>query len=227
MKTGISVTVSSLVLLLLGSQGVFADPISYDDLWDVSQGTVVNAHSDVHHISNITNMFGNSVVDNDYFEGDNTLFRDNQLAGFSHWVEWQTRSEVLINSFNLVASHDAGNMDHRSFSDFFLYSWTGNSSDPWKKLYSYSGFGLYGAGATYTGAHQLELYATFAAVTSQKFRAEFVQYSSEGFGLSSGPRIHELDGFYDVQAVPAPAALLLGLVGLGTAGAKLRRKRIV
>ena len=222
MKRNVSVILSAFVLLLSGRQGILADPISYTDLWDVSQGTVVTDYSVVHPISNIANMFGHSVFDPRYGEGENTLFVDGEPAGFTHWVEWQTASPILINSFNLVASHDGANTDYRAFQSFGLYGWTGTAWDP---LYSCDVSNPYGGGETYTETYQLELYDTFSAVTSQKFRAEFVQYSSAGGRVASGPRIHELDGYYDVQAVPTPTAVVLGLLGLGAAGAKLRRKR--
>ena len=111
-------------------------------------------------------------------------------GGFVHWVEWQTGSPVLINSFNLVASHDGPSNANRAFSTFNLYSWTGAA---WDSLYSYAASNPYGGGETYTQLNQLELHDTFFAVTSQRFRAEFVQYNA-----GDGPRIP--------YTMPPPAA---------------------
>ena len=207
---------AAIIVFCVIIQNSWAQPTSSTDLWDVSQGVTVTAHSDLHHISNACNMFGNTIQDYQYGEGENTLFRDNQLAGYAHWIEWQTPEAVTVNSLNLVASHDSANTNYRAISKFNLYSWSGDS---WNPLYSYDAPNPYGGGETYTAGNILELYDTFSAVTSQKFRAEFVQYSSDGYGVATGPRIHELDGYC---TIPAPGSIVLAALGILSA---VRRRK--
>ncbi len=207
MREKIFVIAAAIVFLTLINDAR-ALSTSSDDLWDVSQGTVVTGNSDLHHISNPANMFGNSIPDYQYHEGENTIFVDGKPTGFVHWIEWETLNPVSINSFNLVASHDPTNTAYRAISTFNLYSWSGGF---WDLIYSYDASNPYGGGETYTEDNFLELYDTFSTVIAQDFRAEFVQYSDAGGGLASGPRIHELDGYY---TVPEPCSVILMSLGL-------------
>jgi hypothetical protein len=92
--------------------------VSSNDLWDVTQGCVVDASSGCLSSFPETRMFGG---------GSDTIFRDYMAAGTVHWVEWHTPTPVTIESFNLVASHDGGTRDirYRGFSAFRLYTGDG------------------------------------------------------------------------------------------------------
>ena len=97
-----------------------AGPVSYDDLWDISQGSLVTAHSPRHWASHIDNMFGASKGSAP--EEEHTMFDDGHLAGTVHWVEWMTSVPMTLETFNLVAAHDHDLRDirYRGFSQFRL-----------------------------------------------------------------------------------------------------------
>ncbi len=65
-------------------------------------------------------------------EAYNELFPDGKAAGYTHWIEWQTLSEITLKSFNLVAGHDCdskyskGTILKRGFSEFELFAWDGS-----------------------------------------------------------------------------------------------------
>ena len=63
---------------------------STNDLWDISQGSVVTGTSgaDVPY-SDIRDMFGGQFSEVD---PGTTLFADGRPPGFVHYVEWQTPS---------------------------------------------------------------------------------------------------------------------------------------
>ena len=205
-----------LFLCLFFSAPIQAFPVSNTDLWDVSQGTVVTGSSALHPSAGRfgVNMFGGGAAGNDrYNEGDNTIFVDGKPAGFDHWIEWETSASIRINSFNLVASHGPIQTLFRAISGFKLFNWDGTD---WNCLYTYTASNPYGGGITYTESNYLELTATFPTVNAQKFRAVFTQLSAAGGNTASGPRIHELDGYY---TVPVPATgFLFSIAVLGFAG---------
>jgi hypothetical protein len=192
-----------------------ADPIVYDDVWDVSQGASVTSSSPTIYNSSASNMFGGSSG----VELPNTLWSDSYGAGQVHWVEWQTADPVTVRRFNLVASHEDP-YTRRSFDHFSLYAW---SDGGWVQLYDNAVPIPYGGGPTYTGLTYLELNEGVANVVSaQQFRAEFTQYGN--VYAARGPRILELDG----SLVPEPSTLSLALATLGVLGATFygrRRKR--
>ncbi len=210
---GIVCIVFAAVMSIAGQSR--AELMSYDDAWDVSQGTTVTSNSAVHPNSVIENMFGNT---GGYSEQTCAIFTDSEATGYVHWVEWQTASVIELAAFNLVAAHDTGSgrdANERGFSRFSLYAWVGGD---WQTLYNYYPSNPYGGGENYTDINFVELYVELTeSVTAQKFRAEFVQYGDRT-AASHGPRILELDGY----AIPEPATL--SLLSLGTL-AILRRRR--
>ena len=74
---------------------------STNDLWDISQGSVVTGTSGVHvPYSDIRDMFGGTFSP---VEPGVTVFDDGRPAGFVHYVEWRTPTPVTVNAFNLFA----------------------------------------------------------------------------------------------------------------------------
>ncbi len=213
----------SLLFIFLLVENSFAMLMSTSDLWDVSNGITIIGHSaladgpGIYWDSYADNMFG--ATHEGTIEPPNTIFADNPASGFTHWVEWQTPTPIVLTSFNLVAAHDGGNVGytHRGFSEFRLYGSTDGST--WDNIYTYVTENPYGGGENYTHSNQLELYVDLASpVTAQYFKAEFDQ---AGVGAYSGPRIMELDGYG--TSVPIPGALWL--LGSGLLGLVVVRKR--
>jgi hypothetical protein len=206
---------ATFICLFILKQPAGAILISYDDLWDISQGSVVTEHSRVWSVhsmwspplrgSDIRNMFGG------YYgypwPGENTALGRNTSAGTIHWVEWQTPSLITLRSFNLITMHDPPPKDirKRGFSQFRLY-WAVASGGPWTLLYELAdtdpdGDLYYGGGPTYPERHYLELAVNVVPTTAQYWRAEFVQYANTGY-YDAGVRVIELDG-YDTFLAPS------------------------
>jgi hypothetical protein len=208
----------------------YALPISPTDLW---QGATVTASTGAHSSSDLRNMFGGAFG---FAEVGNAVFRDDRTAGFVHALECQTGVAVTVRSFVINAAHDGVPRDanYRGFSTFRLFAWNAGTS-AFDQIFSINPAVLYrnttaplnGFIDTAVTINFLSMAVNLAPVTTNKFRAEFVQYSNVGNGHASGPRIMELDGFdtYQTQvsvpgSVPAPGALALlglGLLGLGAA----------
>ncbi len=227
------VIVCMLLLFFVFGGVCLADPTSTDDLWDVSQGSVVTATSGVITGSYADNMFGN--VHDGTLEPYRTLFKDGQESGFTHWIEWQSHSIMTLKSFNLVAAHDGdstyipGSINRRGFSEFKLFAWDGSD---WSSIFDYAtdddGDGWYGGGTTFTAKNWLELTVNLdSPVIAQFFRAEFVQ---AGGTYGGGPRVVELDGYDHYlgddeggNPVPEPTTVLLLAMGLLVLGCVRRR----
>ena len=216
-----------LLILTRPSHGI---TISYADLWDISQGTIVTAHSQLHHPTGLMGMSGFSSDGRNMFGGyfgwsglggwsphHETYFDQDCVAGTIHWVEWQTPSPITLRSFNLVAVHAPPPYDMSiaasGFSQFRL-QWADTPGGPWTTLYELTdsdpdGDLHYGGGPTYTEENYLELAVNIDPTSAQYWRAEFVQYADYGNAATDwGVRIDELDG-YDAFLGPSnlpPAA---------------------
>jgi len=200
---------------------------STSDLWDISQGAVITNGSPTEFFSRTRNAIGGD--SNDLLPGHsehfNTIFKDFLPGGTVHSLEWQTAAPVTIRSFALFAKHDGppnGSLD-RAFTEFRLFAFDPITNSFDNLLYDFSPNIPYSGTPTPPGAilelsgNNLSLAASVTATTAQRFRAEFVQTSSQ-----LAPRIIELDGF--ATPVPEPAAGWLAL--LAVLGVAIARRRL-
>jgi len=210
--------------IIILSSTANALPVSQDDLW---QDATITAKSSEHSVGPMANMFDGNEGGYGY-ENGNALFADyGTPAGFTHWVEWSTNTSTTVNSLNLIAYHDFDERDinNRGFGEFNLYYDDGGI---WIQAFNWeftdpNGDQHYGGGPSYNfvpdthdmNRSYLELTANLdTAITSQFFRAEFVQYGNTG-----GPRVVELDGYGATQSIPEPATIfLLGSAFIGLIG---------
>jgi hypothetical protein len=175
-------------------------------------------------------MFGHEVIGQ--AEYDRTIFGD-AAKGFVHWVEWQTPEVITLRSFVLMAEHDEYGRDAnaRGFSRFTLFA-EGTPGNFDVKVFELFPSNPYSTTPTPPNAiiesnsyGDLFLAANVSPVTSQRFRAEFVQYG-DTIPSATGPRIRELDGFDTSYAVPEPSSLIVwGLLGASVGLVSWRRRR--
>ncbi len=222
-----------MVILVSGIYGtVQATPISSTDLWDISNGVVIDDTSGVLNYrsdfkSDIRDMFGGSYA---VSEATNSLFKDyispgmtggSVPSGYTHFVEWHTTADVTVRSFILHAQNEG--ISRRAFNNFELF--TGDGSGTWSSVYN-------------SGTVSYDSFTEFAVnlaapVVAQYFKMEFIQ-APWSDPRAVGPRIRELDGFDTFldgstgspSPVPEPATLLLLGIGLlGLAGGTRKKKK--
>ena len=188
----ISAAVMFCVLHLVSSAQTYLP--STNDLWDISQGSVVTGTSGLAPGSDSRDMFG-GVFSTPPSEPGRTIFADGHPAGFVHYIEWQTPGPVTVNGFNLFASGDGplGQFPtQREFAQFVLKA----KSSPLATNFDLTLYTLVVTNHPYTFVDPVNaalVVANITPVTAQYFRAEFTQYNA-GNGYD-GPRIIELDGF--------------------------------
>ena len=158
---------------------------STNDLWDISQGSVVTGTSGAHvPYSDIRDMFGGTFSET---EPGRTVFEDGEPAGFVHYVEWQTPTPVTVNSFNLFASGDGPQAPfptQREFAQFVLKA----KSNPLATNYDLTLYTLVVTNHPYVFVDPVNaalVAANITPVTAQYFRAEFTQYNA-GNNLMTG-----------------------------------------
>jgi hypothetical protein len=216
MRIRISIVLSA-AFVLVGSNHSQAALV---DVWDGTHGTVVTSASATDdfflpHNANIANMFIPKVNVARPAENDalNTLFADTKPAGFVHFVEWQTPAPVRLGSFDLFTVDDHPSFN-RSTDRFILYAWNGTS---FQSIFNSATTHPY----TYDDpAHVLLFSRSVTPITTDRFRAEFIQNGTIASGYMGtttyGPRVLELAGYAAApEAVPLPAAFYLGLIGVG------------
>ena len=217
-----SVFLSLLLAMFIAPGFASGALMSVTDLWDVSQGTIVDSSTPIHSCSHRTNMFGANIYVT--YGPYQTVFTDAYAPGFVHEIQWHTPSAVTVRSINLVMWHDGSNRDirYRGASQFNLYykddagawqPWYTRSLDPDGNL-QYDGQ----SNPNYPYVNYAEIETNVTAVTAQYFKATFVQAGGPDTA-ARGPRICELDAYSTF--VPEPASALLLLVASGLA---LRRR---
>ncbi len=165
---------------------------STNDLWDISQGSVMTSNSGLDSGSDPRDMFGGQFSST---EPDRTIFADGRPPGFVHSIEWQTSAPVTVDSFALFAAGDGPTAPfptQREFAQFVLKA----KSSPLATNYDLTLYTLVVTNHPYIFVDPVNsaLVATnITPVTAQYFRAEFTQYNA-GNGFD-GPLVLELDGF--------------------------------
>ncbi|HTH49999.1 MAG TPA: hypothetical protein VMB21_20970 [Candidatus Limnocylindria bacterium] len=189
-----SVCCGLLQLLPAGAAGATQYGVT-NDLWDVSQGTVVTAFSDdaTQYYGTATavpyaeNIFGARHTGFPREDGS-FVFADGKPAGFVHFVEWRTAQPVSIRSFKVYAADDGAQYNHqREFGTFTLKTKSPGSTNFDTVLYTYTAATPY----VYADAPNYALIdASVVADNVQEFRAEF---TDKGGGPFSAPRVMEMD----------------------------------
>lgn len=190
------------------------------DLFDIAQGTVVNANSPVGSGINIQDMFGGTFsappeTGDVVFSDSNTNPWSGSGSALDYFVTFTTSSPITLSSYNLYLIDDLDATSNRTVTQFQLFA-AGDStpiSDVTILSPSQTDYN------TAYGSHEIEVSDTFSAVKASTFTAVFTanpNAASDGVG----PRVVELDGFGGISAqggVPEPGSLILlsaGLLGL-------------
>jgi hypothetical protein len=172
------------------------------NLWHVSQGIAITDTSGLRPSSDARDMFGGAFSS---VESGDTVFADGKPEGFIHYVEWQTKTPISLESFRLLAVGNGPLFNNeREFSTFTLKAKSSPTSSFDIILYSFAPTQPY----TFADPVTSELLTTNITPTvAQFFRAEFAQYNGQrGF---DGPRVIELAGYGPAECVQPP----LGLIG--------------
>jgi len=192
----------------------------YDDLWDVSRGTVITQSSSMDETYSANALFGAPGGQ----ESGNVIFQDGYSPSYVHFVEWETPTEVTIGAFNLTATMDMPSPDgsnpsyaRRSFARMRLYAWDGTG---FVKFFDEAPALPYSP--TVGGGNEMPFSVILpTTISASRWRGEFDQQvwtnSYGGFDVGNyAPRVVELDGF-----VPEPATLSLLIFG----GLAFRRRQ--
>ncbi len=200
-----------------------------DDLWDISQGTVVTANSELR-----AGFDGRDMLGGDFggipFEVKSIVFADHQPKDTIHAIDWKTAAPIRLESFRVFAWHNVSRSLNdpctypdarvRGFKVFRLFA--KNSGGQWEQIYELDPLvnGHYRiSNPEYQGILNFDRpinikpflhEGTVTPVTAQEWRAEFVQGGDPDdttqcttWRNATGPRVVELDGFGEV-APPEP-----------------------
>ncbi|MCW5556883.1 MAG: hypothetical protein KIT22_03445 [Verrucomicrobiae bacterium] len=182
---------------------------SFTDVWDISRGTEVTAHSSLDLPDyDARDAFGGNF--GSYWpEAGSIVFADESAPFTVDYLEWKTVTPVTITGYNLFVNGDGGDTGYRELGTFILKA---------KSLGS-STFDLVLDAFTPTHPYNFaEFSRTIGSVTAQEFRAEFVN-SGDIDSSYRGIRVVELD------AVPEPEHMAIA-VGASLLGLALLRCRI-
>jgi hypothetical protein len=202
-SAGTPLVVAAAFLMECAKAGIF---ITSNDPWDVSQGAIVTGTSGWSRWTTqntVPNILGAdvpvlSVLNGEPWPGEHGagFFAEDNPAGFTHRLEWSTPSPVTLVGYNLFANSDQNPSypGARGFSSFRLLV-----ENPTTQAFDL--VDTFSPGAT----DYYETFSrTFASVTGDRFRAEFIQTASADNGYVQGPRIRELDAV----AVPEPSSFI-------------------
>ena len=204
-----------LSLAASSKAGVMINPVS-DDHWDLSQGSVITSHGPTLSRFPIQGIFSETGIH------PHTLFSDQFREDHVHFVEWQTAATIDLRSFSLLAIHDGPPLRdarYRGFKTFRLFGFD-QGSNSFQQLFELTNIPLlYRDVVAQPGMfidetknpEVLAFRANIPTFTGNRFRAEFVQYSSIARGHAAGARIWEMDGFsesFSPPTVPDPTSLL-------------------
>jgi hypothetical protein len=166
-----------------------------DDLWDISRGNVLASSSGFAAANPGANLFGGPAGD----PAPDALFADGGVPGFTHFVEWETPSFLLLNGARLFARDDSGT-GLRGFTEMRLFT-RADSTAP------FTLFSAFRPASHPYPANAISEALVFSSVVGKQFRAEFDQFGSATAG---GPRVVELDAVGEtVVMVPVPTAVTL------------------
>ncbi len=171
-----------------------------DDVWDVSQGTILILSTDLNGAPSspfdMRDMFGGTFGTSEAEKG-NTLFADGSPEDSVHIIEWRVRKELVLKSFRLFAADDPTTGDH-GFKTFRLKAKSLGSTTFDTLLFEGSPKHPY----VYedTPSHLL-IGGNVRPVLAQEFLAEFTTYNGAGGPSANGPRIIELDGSTEAIAM--------------------------
>lgn len=210
------------LLLATAFGSATAQPPTSTDLWDLSQGAVVTASSDIfpgYSASGMIGLYGQNNGDGSTW----TYFADGQAAGYTHFIEWQTPGDVTLGEVRLFAFGDNALNNSREFAEFTLKTKSPGSLTFDVTLITFAPTHPY-TFLDYSSALILDQFVL--PVTAHEFRAEFVQYEA-GYGYD-GPRVVELDGLPvggpEITSAPQnvvvnyamPALFAVQAIGTGT-----------
>jgi hypothetical protein len=201
-----------LVILPILSSVAQSVPQSSEDLWNYDQGITITGTSGFLWAGTPYGMFGLNGHSN-LSEAEWTYFSDGMPDGFTHFVEWSTKTPVTLEAIRLFAAGDGEiYLNEREFDQFVLKAKSLGSSEYDTTILTYTPPHPY----TFLDfSNYAILDSAVTPVTAQEFRAEFVQFTA-GRGFD-GPRIVELDGFGTVppfapiiKTQPASAVVNVG-----------------
>lgn len=193
-----------------------------NDLWDSSNGTIIINSSGQsfdglgNPNGNLLNMFGTNLNVPLTGELGTAFFRDDQPAGFTHFVEWRTTAPVLVDGFNLYTVDDADMASgDRGFTEFRLFYLDASSS--FVRIASFR------PPANPYPNHVINRTQRFTQIVAQTFRAEFDQFSSRATH-DPGVRVIELDALTPTAStIPEPTSMSIFAV-LSLGGLTLSRR---
>jgi hypothetical protein len=171
-------------------------PGANNDLWDVTQGSVVTAHSGMREsfpgsgieISSVNDAFGALETPDD--PGVAT-FRDDQPEGATHSIDWRTPLPVIVGEFQWHAAHEFDNGNQRAFDRVRLL---GREHDSGDIVLLYESelpvpFPIVGIGGA-----RVERCVALHPVLVQEFRVELRQAGAVK-GANNGPQLFELNAY--------------------------------
>ena len=194
---------------------------SPDDLFNISNGAVVDSNSPLVYQYNIEDMFGGMLSTGSEGPG-RVLFADDNTNPWivsmnpgDYYVNFSTSSPILLSSFNLYLQDDFNDTADRTVTDFQLYANTTLIANV-----TILASGQLNYESVY-GSDTIEVSDTFAPVDASSFTAVFTD-NPLARPTADGPRVLGLQGFGTADApdpyvptssTPEPSSFVLMAVG--------------